>query len=110
MSDTSRINPPKTGAMKMSEEQLIDTYFSGNSSQKYGDSDRFAHGPWLFIDKAGNAYLTHSKPERINDKEWNMSELRDLVMVPQWLVAAINRKAMSFGVEPILLSDLQSVI
>ena len=110
MSDTSSDESQQTGVMKMSEEQLIATYFSGNSSQKYGDSDRFAHGPWLFIDKAGNAYLTHSKPERINDNEWNMSELRDLVMVPQWLVAAINVRALSFGDDPILLADLQSVI
>lgn len=86
---------------QMSQAALIDTFFPTNSARNYSDRDRFSDDVWLFVDKANNVFISHDKPTRIDENQWDLNALNDVVMLPYSLCNVLTNRTLTWADEPI---------
>jgi len=93
---------------QMSQDTLINTFFPTNSSRKYGERDRFSADVWLFVDKANNVFISHDKPSRLDENQWDLNALNDVVMLPYAISVRLTQRTLTWYDEPLNISALPS--
>jgi len=85
---------------QLSQKEIIDAFFSRNSARQYSELDRFSGGPWVFVDKANNAFVSHDEPKRLDDNEWDLTVLNDVVKLPYAMSIALTHKTLTWEDAP----------
>jgi hypothetical protein len=92
----------------LTQAELIDRFFLTQSARKYGECDRFSDDVWLFVDKANNVFISHDKPTRLDENQWNLKALNDVVMLPYSLCVVLTNRSLTWQDEPINISHIRT--